>query len=99
MFIIFVESLDLSHSGSRTRDAFLCYLAECLACRHTERWIKTFNTQGQSACVNKRQRLIRVFSSLHEGAQLLFIMLIALFWVHGIEREMGIRAHMACNAQ
>lgn len=41
------------------------------------------------------------FRSFHHYTKerALIIMLIALFWVHGIEKEMGIRAHMACNAQ
>jgi hypothetical protein len=58
---------------------FLFYLTECLACRQTECWIKTFNTLGaKSAAVNKRQRLVRIFLSLHKQAELPFIILIAL---------------------
>lgn len=49
--VICVCNLDLSHSGSRTWNVFLFYLAECLACRHTGCWIKTFNTLGQNLLV------------------------------------------------
>lgn len=101
MFIIFVESLDLSHSGSRTRDVFLCYLAECLAWRHTERWIKTFNTQGQNLLVLIRGK--GSFGSFchytKEPSSCLSCWLLCSGCMALRRKEKGIRAHMACNAQ